>query len=73
MNSQHQFLTSKEVAQLCRVSPRTVENWRRRCQGPEYEKSETGRVLYPLDEVLRFISGYQSKIVCQKDDRSISQ
>ena len=70
MNDQQKFLTSKDVAQLCRVSPRTVENWRRRCQGPEYVKTGTGHVLYPLGGVLRFISGYRSKIVCQGNDRN---
>ena len=45
------FLTTKEIAELCRVSVRTVESWRRRKQGPEYTKLPTGQIRYPLSSV----------------------
>lgn len=54
------YLTTKEVAELCRVSVRTVENWRCRGQGPRYICLGTGQIRYPADQVLRFINYYRS-------------
>lgn len=44
------FLTTKEIAELCRVSVRTVESWRRRKQGPSTQNSPRGKFVtrYPL-------------------------
>ena len=53
------FLTTKEIAELCRVSVRTVESWRRRKQGPEYTKLPTGQIRYPLSSVWAFINSYR--------------
>lgn len=55
------FLTGKEVARLFRVKPRTVESWRRRGQGPEYNKLPTGQVRYPLETTLEFLANSRRK------------
>lgn len=55
MNRFSGFLTTKELAELLNASPRTVENWRRRKQGPSYIKLPTGRVRYSRESVLEYI------------------
>ena len=49
-------LTGKELAELCKVSLRTVESWRQRGKGPKYVKMENGQVRYPASESLEVIS-----------------
>lgn len=53
------LLTTAEVATICKVSDRTVENWRRRGKGPKYIKLETGQIRYKLSVVLRFLASYR--------------
>ncbi|MCD7982736.1 MAG: helix-turn-helix domain-containing protein [Desulfovibrio sp.] len=54
----HPHLTTAEVAKLCRVSPRTVEGWRYRGQGPPFVRLENGQVRYLAQEALAF-AGYE--------------
>lgn len=49
-------LTPAELASRWagRVTEKTLRNWRASGRGPSYVKSETGRVGYPIADVLRF-------------------
>ena len=53
--------TTKTLARACGVSNRTVENWRRRGQGPEYVKRANGRAYYPYEKTIEFIKKYIGK------------
>jgi Helix-turn-helix domain len=48
------FLTTREVADLCRRSHETVANWRQKGFGPPYELFN-GRVLYRLNKVREYM------------------
>lgn len=47
------YFSAEEAAQVLRVSPRTLANWRARGEGPTYKKIG-GRVAYPRQAVLDF-------------------
>jgi integrase len=49
------YLTPAEAAQLLRLSPRTLANWRSKGEGPRFEKVG-GRVVYPRQGVVSFPS-----------------
>lgn len=44
------YLTPRELAELVRTSPRTVEGWRHRGTGPAFIRA-AGRVLYDRADV----------------------
>lgn len=46
-----QMLTTRDVAALFRVHPKTVEEWRHRGIGPRYLKLPTGTVRYTRSAV----------------------
>lgn len=48
------FLTTEEVADLCRTSPETVRYWKHVGKGPESFKVGR-RVLYAIEDVEAFI------------------
>jgi predicted DNA-binding transcriptional regulator AlpA len=50
-----EYLITQEVAELCRTSPETVRFWRHIGKGPRSFKVGR-RVLYPADEVERWLS-----------------
>jgi excisionase family DNA binding protein len=56
--SRPQFLTVEEVAELLRVSPRSVYNWVSQRQIP-FRKAGR-RTIFLLDEILEWTSGRQS-------------
>ena len=56
--SRPQFLTVEEVAQLLRVSPRSVYDWVSQRQIP-FRKAGR-RTIFLLDEILEWTSGRQS-------------
>lgn len=58
MDERPSFLTGKDLAQLCRVSLRTVETWRLRKMGPPYKKMAHGAVLYPFEPAATFVEKY---------------
>ena len=45
------LLITPELAELLRVSPRTVESWRVTGAGPSFRKLGRGRVLYDRRDV----------------------
>ncbi len=47
------MLRAEDLARRWRVSPKTLERWRREGDGPHYLKLG-GRVSYPLDKVIEF-------------------
>ncbi|WP_414463289.1 helix-turn-helix transcriptional regulator [Hyphomicrobium sp. DY-1] len=52
------FLESVEVAEMLRISDRTLENWRMAKRGPNairLGKGGRAKVIYSLDEVLRWL------------------
>jgi predicted site-specific integrase-resolvase len=61
------WLTSEEVAELLRVQPATVAQWRWRRRGPAFVKlagGPAGKVRYERREVERYMkdpSGYQAR------------
>lgn len=52
-------ISGKQLAELTKVSIRTVEDWRRRNQGPAYQKLANGEIRYPLEDVIEFIKEYR--------------
>ncbi len=48
------YLTTEDVADICRTTPRAVREWRSRGRGPAFFKPG-GRVLYKAEEVERWI------------------
>ena len=50
------LLTESEVAELLRVSTRTLQNWRVRGGGPTFLKVGS-RVLYSSDGLVSFLQG----------------
>lgn len=50
----NEYLTTNEVAELCRTSPETVRYWRHNKRGPRSLKVGR-RVLYPAAEVRAWI------------------
>lgn len=60
MNNLPMFITSIELANLYRVSLRTVEGWRRRKVGPTpLHLPNMKGIRYEREEVLRFIGLYR--------------
>lgn len=55
-----EYMTTSEVAELCRTSPETVRFWRHVGKGPTSFKCGR-RVLYPKAEVQRWLTGLQRK------------
>lgn len=49
-----EYMTEREAAELLRVSPRTMTNWRWAGVGPEYTKAGR-RVLYRRADVQRYL------------------
>ena len=54
-----QFLTQTRLADRWKISPRTLERWRWKGEGPEFVKIG-GRVVYRLDD----IEAYESRRRC---------
>lgn len=48
------FMTTKELAELLRIPAGSLNNWRTRGGGPPFLKFGQ-RVLYPREEVMKFI------------------
>lgn len=66
------LLTSKEAAELLRVSKRTLERMRVEGGGPRYLKVGPGkrsRVLYRQDEVLRWLESFTFASTSEYDRR----
>jgi DNA-binding transcriptional MerR regulator len=55
-----EYLTTGEVAALCRTSPETVRFWRYAGKGPRSFKCGR-RVLYPRADVELWLTGLQRK------------
>jgi len=51
--NKHKYLLTSEAADLLRVKPRTMDNWRSKGTGPAWRK-HGGRVVYPIDELERY-------------------
>jgi hypothetical protein len=49
------WLTTPELAQLCRISQQSAYNWRLRRTGPPSVQEKSGRHLYKLADVLSWI------------------
>ncbi|UEM08226.1 helix-turn-helix domain-containing protein (plasmid) [Skermanella rosea] len=49
------MLTPRELADLLKIEPRTLQQWRRRKQGPTYVRVSHRVVLYDRDEVNRWL------------------
>ncbi|GAB1253671.1 hypothetical protein [Desulfovibrio falkowii] len=66
MNSSDAFISSKKLAELCGVSLRTVEGWRRRKQGPLYEKRLNRTVRYPLATAIAYAEEYSGRSIARE-------
>ncbi len=55
----HKYLTTAEVAELCRTSPETVRFWRHVGRGPASFKVGR-RVLYDVTDVNEWISAQRT-------------
>lgn len=54
------YLTTEDVADICRTTPRAVREWRSRGRGPTFFKPG-GRVLYRAEEVERWVEASKRK------------
>ena len=50
------MMTANELAEILHVSPRTLQQWRYRQQGPGYVKVSHRTVLYDREEVERWLA-----------------
>lgn len=62
------YLTTNEVAALCRTSPETLRYWRNMGRGPSWFKIGR-RVLYEADEVQEWIDSLKTEIHDQHNER----
>lgn len=56
------FMTSVEVAEMLRMSPRTLEKMRLESRGPKYYRlgnNGKSKVLYLIDEVLEWVARHK--------------
>lgn len=64
------FLTTEELADMLRKSPRTIEDWRLDGKGPDYIKlglGQTARIIYPMKNVETWLATLHKQ---QKNNRS---
>ncbi len=68
VNSHHpkEYLNEEETGKLCRVTARTVQQWRWRKIGPAYIKlgsriAGKGKVLYDYDDVVAWLESQKVK------------
>ena len=54
MDTQYDLVTTKKVAEILNMSPRTLENWRGKGRGPTYRRIG-GRILYSMADIQKFI------------------
>ncbi len=54
-NSELTFLDQREVAEMLKISPRSLEGLRFRRQGPRFVKISKTRVRYRLADVEKFL------------------
>lgn len=59
------LLKQSEVADLLCVSPRTLEGWRVRGQGPEYVPMTPRCVRYRMSDVMSFVERKRCKHTSQ--------
>jgi hypothetical protein len=57
----HKYLTQQEVADLFRVKPATVKNWREAGLLDYFQPPGSSRVLYPRESVEKFERSYTQK------------
>ncbi len=55
-----EYMTTQEVAELCRTSPETVRWWRHVGKGPQSFRVGR-RVLYPRGEVSRWLQSFMTE------------
>ena len=48
------LLTTKEAAEMLRLSPETLRSWRREGIGPDYMRIGPWKIFYALEEIERF-------------------
>jgi predicted site-specific integrase-resolvase len=51
-----EYLTPAELAELLRLREWTVRRWRKLGIGPCYVRLDSGTILYPRDEVERYLA-----------------
>ena len=51
-----EFYTEREAAEVLRVHPGTLANWRWRSKGPAFYRLE-GKILYSKKDITRYMSG----------------
>jgi len=54
------YLTTHEVAELLRLSKRTLDNWRTQKTGPTWTKAG-GRILYDTEDIKEWIESQKRK------------
>ena len=54
MDTQYDLVTTKKVAEILNMSPRTLENWRGKGMGPTYRRIG-GKILYSMADIQKFI------------------
>jgi hypothetical protein len=57
----HDYLTQQEVADLFRVTPNTIKNWREAGLLEYFQAPGSTRVLYPIDSVNQFKEQFKKK------------
>jgi len=57
----HEYFTQQEVADIFRVSPNTVKNWRDHGLLDYFQVLGSTRVLYPIEAVNQFKENHKKK------------
>lgn len=63
VRSSDDFLTTDELANALRVSPRTPEGWRSIGDGPPWTRAGGRRVLYRWGDIIKWLEDRRSKAV----------
>jgi len=65
------FMTEREAAEMLRVHPGTLANWRWQSRGPAFYRLE-GRVLYSKRDLTRYMNGARCPIRRTKRHRTVT-
>ena len=57
-----EYLKTKEVADILRVTEKTLMTWRHNKQGPPYIRTATGMIRYPKDGLKKWLEEARGEI-----------
>lgn len=56
------YLTPREAAKYCGVSPKTLESWRRLEKGPSYSKISSKLIRYDVSDLDSWMDSHRNEL-----------